>query len=139
MVVKFSTFNENYINIDQYDQKDRGFLYGYVTDTDSERLSNFLFDYIEDIKIVSNIRKKYNRIGIIKNFHVDDNYRGKGLGNKLLSKAIEEAYNNDAESIILIADMDESNKFDIQEWYEKYGFKKITNTRAGPLMILDEE
>lgn len=139
MVVKLATLTENYINIDQHDQKDRGFLYGYVTDTDSERLANFLFDYIENTKIVSDIRKKYNRIGIIKNFHVDDDHRGKGLGNKMLSKAIDKAYDNDAEAIILIADIDESNKFDIQKWYENYGFEKITNTSSGPLMILNEE
>lgn len=139
MVVKATTLMENYVNIDQHDQKDRGFLDGYVTDTDSERLTNFLFDYIENTKIVSNIRKKYNKIGIIKNFHVDDKHRGKGIGNKLLRKAIDDAYNNDAEAIILITDVEESNNFDLQRWYESYGFKKITNTASGPLMILTDE
>lgn len=138
MVVNLATLNENIINIDQYDPKNRGFLDGYVTDTDSERLSNFLLDYIENEKIVSNLRKKYNTIGIIKNFHVDDNHRGKGIGNKLISKAIDQAYDNGAEAIILVADMEESNKFNIQEWYEQYGFEKITNTITGPLMILKE-
>lgn len=137
-MVKISMLQESVVYIDHYDSKDRGSLDGYVTDTSSEQLENYLFSFSMKSGVISNIKDKYKRIAFIKNLHVDEKYRGSGIGNKLLSNAIDEAYDNGAEAILLIADMEESNDFDIQRWYEGFGFEKITNTSEGPLMILDE-
>lgn len=137
--MRLATLQESLIHIDQYDSKNRGSLDGYVVDTNTEQLENYLYSFSMKSGVISDIREKYDRIAIIKNLHVDDDHRGIGLGNKLLSDAIDEAYDNGAEAIIIIADMEESNKFDIQRWYESFGFEKITNTDSGPLMILAEE
>lgn len=138
-MVSLAILQENIVHIDQYDSKNRGSLDGYVVDTSSEQLENYLYNFSMKTGVISNIQNKYNRIALIKNLHVDDQYRGAGLGNKLLSDAIDQAYDNGAEAIILIADIHDSNKFDIQRWYEGYGFEKVTNTSEGPLMILAEE
>lgn len=138
MVVRLSTLLENIASIEQYDSKDRGSLDGYVVNTSSEQLENYLHKFSINSDIILDLKNKYRRIAIIKNMYIDDEYRGIGIGNKLLSNAIDEAYENDAEAIILIADIYESNDFDIKKWYEKFGFEQITDTNQGPLMILDE-
>ena len=53
---------------------------------------------------------------------------------------IDDAYENGAEAIFLIADAGENNKFDLTKWYESYGFEKIAKTsNSDNLMLLHEE
>jgi len=44
--------------------------------------------------------------------YVDDDYRGQGIGNDLVSNAIDDAANNGADAILLVSDTDEDNPFD---------------------------
>ena len=55
-----------------------------------------------------------------------------------MSNAIDSAYDNDAEAIILVADTGESNEFDLVNWYNNYGFEKIGDASGDPIMLLAE-
>jgi len=119
-----------------------GSLSGYVVDTKKENASNYLIGQGVNQNLVKSIMGKYGTVGIIKNMEVIPQMRGKGIGTKLLEKAIDKASDHNAEAILLVADIvDSSNEINLEKWYESFGFKNIGN--AGiypliyPLMILE--
>ena len=115
-----------------------GSLSGYVVDTKKENASNYLIGQGVNENLVKSIMGKYGIVGIIKNMEVIPQMRGKGIGTKLLEKAIDKASDHNAEAILLVADIvDSSNKINLEEWYESFGFKKIGNAGSYPLMILE--
>ena len=115
-----------------------GSLSGYVVDTKKENASNYLIGQGVNQNLVKSIMGKYGTVGIIKNMEVIPQMRGKGIGTKLLEKAIDKASDHNAEAILLVADIvDSSNKINLEEWYESFGFKKIGNAGSYPLMILE--
>jgi len=138
-VVTLSKLRESVVPIDQYDSRGHGALDGYVVDTSKEQIKNYLDNFRVNLEITNELKSKFKKIAIIKNINVEEKHRGEGIGNKLLSYAIDDAYDNGAEAIILIADKEEENQLDLIRWYENYGFEKLTNTISGPLMILDEQ
>ena len=115
-----------------------GSLSGYVVDTKKENASNYLIGQGVNQNLVESIMGKYGTVGIIKNMEVIPQMRGKGIGTKLLEKAIDKASAHNAEAILLVADIvDSSNKINLEKWYESFGFKKIGNAGSYPLMILE--
>jgi ribosomal protein S18 acetylase RimI-like enzyme len=117
---------------------ENGSLSGYVVDTKKENASNYLIGQGVNENLVKYIMGKYGIVGIIKNMEVIPQMRGKGIGTKLLEKAIDKASDHNAEAIILVADIvDSSNKINLEEWYESFGFKKIGYAGSYPLMILE--
>ena len=118
-----------------------GSLSGYVVDTKKENASNYLIGQGVNQNLVESIMGKYGTVGIIKNMEVIPQMRGKGIGTKLLEKAIDKASDHNAEAILLVADIaDSSNKINLEQWYESFDFKKIGNTEIYPfypLMILE--
>ena len=115
-----------------------GSLSGYVVDTKKENASNYLIGQGVNENLVKSIMGKYGIVGIIKNMEVIPQMRGKGIGTKLLEKAIDKASDHNAEAILLVADIvDSSNKINLEKWYESFGFKKIDNDESYPLMILE--
>lgn len=133
----YQPLKESLTHIDQ--SNSGGDLEAYVVNTSAPNMSNYLESQGVDQSIIQNLIKSYNTVGIIRNMHVDDEKRGKGHGSDLMNKAIESAYNNEAEAVILISDTAESNEFDLTDWYKNYGFEVIGNASGGDLlMILDE-
>ena len=113
-------------------------LEGYVVDTDQVQLGNYLESQGANPQIAKKLAQQYNRIGIIRNMRVDDEERGQGLGTDLISNAIDDAYLNDAEAIVLVSDEGESNEFNLTKWYESFGFKKIGMAGSDPIMLLSK-
>jgi len=74
-------------------------------------------------------------IAILKNVNVSANMRGRGLGNDLMSKFLNDA--SDAKNVVLIADTGESNDFDLIEWYKGWGFAQIGESGEFLVMILN--
>ncbi len=128
----------NWVSIDQYSGKNM--LTGYVVDTTGVQIGNFLgsgnYYGISQI-LIKEILTKYRRMGIIGGITVDEEDRGQGVGNHLLSSAINEAAEEGAEAMILFADTEEENEFDLVKWYEGYGFEKIVDTHVGPMMLME--
>jgi len=53
---------------------------------------------------------------------IDNAYRGKGLGAKLLKKLIDREFSKGANTIKLECRPDNSRKF-VKDWYERLGFR----------------
>jgi len=103
-------------------------------------LKNFLSSNGISGAITKQYLNKFDRVGIVKNMEVELEQRGKGIGKKLFDKMIDDAYDEGAEAIFLIADTGEKNKFDLVRWYQSYGFEKIAKTsNSDYLMLLHEE
>jgi GNAT superfamily N-acetyltransferase len=58
---------------------------------------------------------------LLEDVFVDENYREKGIGTKLVKKAIELAKELNCYKIIATSRFEREN---IHEWYQKLGFKK---------------
>jgi GNAT superfamily N-acetyltransferase len=116
---------------------DGGALEGYVVDTTAPQLKNYLQSQHADQQLSSILAKKFNRIGIIRNLYVDEDFRGQGIGNDLMDYAINQAFDNGAESILLISDTSEDNQFNLTKWYEGFGFEIVGNAAGDPIMLLD--
>jgi ribosomal protein S18 acetylase RimI-like enzyme len=114
-----------------------GSLEGYVMSTDKPNINNYLQSQGATPELINNITKRYKTLALIRNMYVDDDYRGQGIGNDLVSNAIDDAVNNGADAIILVSDTDEDNPFDLTKWYEGFGFEVVGTAGNNPVMILD--
>lgn len=59
--------------------------------------------------------------GLLEDVFVEENYRGQGLGSKLLEQIVREAKIHNCYK--LVADS-RYERPEVHAWYEKYGFKK---------------
>lgn len=114
-----------------------GSLEGYVISTDNPNISNYLQSQGAPPELINRIIQKYKTLGLIRNMYVDDDHRGRGIGNDLVSNAIDDAASDKADAIILVSDTDEDNSFDLTKWYESFGFEVIGIAGNNPVMILD--
>jgi len=116
---------------------DGGSIEGYVVNSNQPQLTNYLESQGATPNIISAIKNQYNRVGIIKNIYVDEDSRGQGIGNKLVSSAIDVASSNSAEAIVLVSDTAEDNVMNLTKWYEGFGFDQIGTAGGDPVMVLE--
>ena len=114
-----------------------GSLEGYVMSTGKPNINNYLQSQGATPELINNITNRYKTLALIRNMYVDDDYRGQGIGNDLVSNAIDDAANNGADAIILVSDTDEDNPFDLTKWYEGFGFEIVGTAGTNPVMVLD--
>jgi ribosomal protein S18 acetylase RimI-like enzyme len=114
-----------------------GSLEGYVMPTDKPNINNYLQSQGATPELINNITNRYKTLALIRNMYVDDDYRGQGIGNDLVSNAIDDAANNGADAILLVSDTDEDNPFDLTKWYAGFGFEVVGTAGNNPVMILD--
>jgi len=114
-----------------------GSLEGYVMSTDKPNINNYLQSQGATPELINNITNRYKTLALIRNMYVDDDYRGQGIGNDLVSNAIDDAASNGADAIILVSDTDEDNPFDLTKWYEGFGFEIVGTAGTNPVMTLD--
>ena len=131
---EFIVESNNIISIGK--QISDGSLEGYVVDTSAPQLKNYLQSQHAASTLINGISNQFSKIGIVKNLYVDEESRGQGIGNELMSHAIDRAFNEGAEAILLISDSEEENQFDLTNWYEGFGFEVIGNAAGNPVMIL---
>ena len=123
------------ISIDQ--SLDGGELSGYVVTSREPHLRNYLQSQGADISIAEKLLGKYQTIAVIRNMYVDEDNRGQGIGNELMSLAIDDASNNEAEAIVLVADIHEENTINLVHWYEGFGFEMIGDAGGDPIMVME--
>lgn len=128
---------EGVVSIDQY--TDHGSLEGYVVDTHLPQLQNYLESQGAAQLFIDKLLKKFNRLGLLRNLWVDEEYRNQKIATNLISNAIETAFQNNAEAIILVADTSEDNSQlgkSLEDWYKSWGFNTIGYASNDPIMIL---
>lgn len=122
------------VNVEQ----DEGSVEGYVVNSVAEQIVNWLAKHgIYDEAKVAYIRATYPRIAMLDNINVEEDYRGKGVGNQLLESFISNVEIEEANAILLVADTAETQQegFDLVRWYKHNGFDELMHTGAGPLML----
>lgn len=75
-----------------------------------------------------------NRALVIKSIYVDEDFRGQGIGSRLLDDLLD---NTSAQSILLVADVlhDQRKGFDLIKFYRDRGFGVLHDMKHGPLMM----
>lgn len=116
---------------------DGGSLEGYVVDTDQPQLTNYLESQGAAPDLISTVKNKYKRVGIIRNMYVDEDSRGQGIGNDLVSGAIDRAAEMGAGAIVLVSDSAESNVMNLTAWYEGFGFEVVGTAGGDPVMVME--
>lgn len=117
-------------------KKDFGLLYYFETEVFSEEFKHWLCQYIHDEdfnkyqKLM--LRNQISEFIVLKDLEIDLNYRGQGIGKQLLTEFL---ILNKGKKIILIAEQFGNNFLKLEDWYQSYGFNKIEQTIAGPLML----
>lgn len=113
-----------------------GSLEGYVVDTDKPQLTNYLKSQGADESLIKQLIEQFTTIGIVRNMYIDDEMRGQGYGSDLMNNAIDDAFNEGAEAIVLVADIHEENAINLVNWYKNYGFEVIGDAHGDPVMLL---
>ena len=74
-------------------------------------------------------------VAIMKNAFVPEEDRGQGIGSQLVEDFISEADYEGAKSIILIADLGQSQAegFSLVDWYKGYDFEVVGETGDDPV------
>jgi len=120
-----------------HQSNDGGNLEGYVVDSNQPQLSNYLTGQGADKNLVNALIEKYKTIAIIRNMYVNEEERGKGYGNDLVSNAIDSAAEQGADAIVCIADISEDNTVNLVKWYEGFGFETVGRAGADPVMVME--
>lgn len=115
---------------------------GSVMDATEENVSQWL-DYrhhIHDPEIVQMICS-YGRVAFLDDIEVYPHARGEGHGNSLMESFLDEAVEHGARACVLAADtsQDQEEGFDLQRWYEGWGFRVIAQASNGPLMMVTQK
>ena len=90
----------------------------YLSDPSSVTLVSIDNDTITGVASLHIIKKLTRTLGLIEDVAVNENYRGKGIGKKLVEKLIEIASEKGCDKTVL--NSSEKNS----EFYEKIGFEK---------------
>ena len=90
----------------------------YLSDPSSVTLVSVDNDTITGVASLHIIKKLTRTLGLIEDVAVNENYRGKGIGKKLVEKLIEIASEKSCDKTVL--NSSEKNS----EFYEKIGFEK---------------
>jgi len=123
-------------NINLESENSEGCLEGYIVNCLEENYQNFLLNNVENSEQLNTIinfikENKIEKILVVKNLNVNEEYQGQGIGRSLLDEALE-----DCDISILISDKYESQRegFNLNKFYEDSDFLTITETSAGSLM-----
>ena len=90
----------------------------YLSDPNSTTIVISIEDIIVGVASIHIIKKLTRILGIIEDVAVNEKYRGKGVGKKLVEKLILIGKQKNCDKIVL-SSSEENSKF-----YEKIGFKK---------------
>lgn len=111
-----------------------GSIEGYLVSTQKENLKIWLEKEISNSSLYDIIRQVTPHILIIKNLWIDEVFRGKGFGSKMISDILKDS---DASAAILVCDISQSQKpgFILEKFYQSQGFQTIFDYLDYPLMF----
>ncbi len=107
--------------IEQIDTKNINSLCGKKIDSNNPFIKCFSYTYENKIIGYLLFQHIYDRIEI-DDFYIEEKYRNKGFGSKLIEKVISYGNDNNIQNITLEVRKDNYNAIKI---YEKYGFESV--------------
>lgn len=108
-----------------------------IVDNQEENLKSWLMRRgLYSSELLTRIQMTYPLILILKELRIVEYKRNKGLGTYFLKEIISIASQENVDAIILECDLYEFNQFNLQNWYESFGFMIITRG-TNPLMLLE--
>lgn len=106
-----------------------GSISGYSVEFHEEQIQNWFTNRKLPVVDLS----QFQSVTFLNNFHVDEEYRNKGIGSELLEMFIAESF---TDCIVVECDTEEQNEFDLVQWYKDYGFTVLIEN-DNPVMILE--
>ena len=105
-----------------------------VIHNNADRLMNWANKEGVSEEVIQNLELP---VAIMKNAFVPEENRGQGVGSQLVEDFMSEADYEGAKSIILIADLGQSQAegFSLVDWYEGYDFKVVGETGGDKVMV----
>ena len=129
-------------NVTRVDVDDEhGSVYAYRVHADAEQVTNRLIDWL-GVKaadaMAQVIRISCQEVVMCQSIHVDKEYRGQGIGTRLLGDLLDAC---DDVPVFLLCDRHEAQApgFNLKKWYEAHGFREVSETSSGPLMVCPED
>ena len=117
---------------------------GYVVDSGSEKLRNYLEgSFALGAAVVGPLLKVLadtcGQVAVLKTLRVDEGARGRGVGTVLMGAFFDRI--DGAQALLLQADVHEGQApgFDIRKFYEAYDCEQVLDTVTGPLMVYPPE
>ncbi|MHA6346395.1 GNAT family N-acetyltransferase [Roseivivax sp. CAU 1761] len=98
-------------------------------------------DYLADIGVGDDIFEPLEsampaRIAVFREMDVMEDSRGQGHGGDLVARMMRSFRDAKADVIVLFADLDAGNAFDLEAWYEKHGFQRVDTDKTAPCMMI---
>lgn len=95
-------------------------------------------DYEEDYldKLTEYLQKNHDLVGMVSNLLVPEEKRGEGIGNKLMAKFCDQIMaNSDIDILLARVEKKQKDGFDLEKFYEKFGFKAVHKSDEDLLMV----
>lgn len=124
--------------VDIDDESGMGNVYGNIHDS-MENVMNWAAKERLDGTSVEALKGLELPLAILKNINVDESARGQGIGGQLLEDFMSEAAEGGAYTVVLIADLGETQAsgFDLEKWYGDYGFETVGRDAGNnPVMVM---
>lgn len=118
-----------------------GTLEGYVVDATEPNIQNYLEQHCSEAGLVAGVLAELGeRVALLRNLYVPEEWRRQGIGTELVSEFIRQAEGKGASTYLLISDECEgqANGLDLTSWYTGFGFEVVMQTPAGPLMVISD-
>lgn len=123
----------SYLNI----QDKNGRIYGFKTTVGSDRFNLFIEKNLRNEELDDESKKniqKYIGVDCIYIDNISVQNKGQGHGTKMLKEFLMLG-----DVFFLVADVKQSNNFDLVDWYKRHNFQIIGNTFYGPIMLFSKE
>lgn len=109
---------------------------GYTSSVDDINWQNYL-KTVQAPQLITQLKTQFKManiqtIAIVKSLYVEEDVRNQGEGSLLLETVINDVY---ADVFLLEVDTLENNTFNLQLWYESFGFTLVGHTKNNyPIM-----
>lgn len=121
-------------------QRDHGAVEAYVCGRDDENWLNYLDEMgMRSAMIDAIAAAPVARVAVLRDIDVDEDARGKGLGTSLMNDIMAAFEQQGAEVVLIFADMQVTNEFDLVRWYRNWGFESVDRDELSPCMMIGPE
>lgn len=128
------------MQISLYRSETYGGIEAYTCDLEDENWQNYLDEMGLRSAVIDAIAASGERcIGVLQDIRVYEGYRNLGHGNALMSDLMNDFEDQGAEIIVVFADLLEDNDFDLEAWYEDFGFERVDRDKDAPFMMIASE